>query len=143
MSTEIGKIEFLDRAPSEADVFLENTFESFSSRTIGEKRKHFCFLARESERIVAVCKGYSYTIELYISQIAVAETHRNTGLGRLMIGACENHARKTGCHTIWVDTYSYQAPDFYLKCDFQERHRIRNYRGDHDRIFFTKDVPGI
>lgn len=137
MSVEIQRLEHSDE---DADAFLDTTFEDFSSRAIGEKRRHFCLLARDAGKIVAACKGYNYADDFHINQIAIAESHRTGGLGRRILAACEDLARERGCRTLRVDTYSYQAPGFYLKCGFEEYHRIRNYRGDHDRVFFRRSV---
>lgn len=137
MSVEIQRLEHSDE---DADAFLEETFRETSSRAIGEERRPFCLLARDTGKIVAVCKGYNYADDFYIGQLAVAESHRTGGLGGRMLAACEDIARERGCRTLQVDTYSYQAPGFYLKCGFEEYHRIRNYRGDHDRVFFRRSV---
>lgn len=39
-----------------------------------------------------------------------------------------------------VDTYQYQAPNFYLKNGFIEIERIENYRNEYARIFFEKKI---
>jgi ribosomal protein S18 acetylase RimI-like enzyme len=50
----------------------------------------------------------------------------------------EAEARRRGLLGIWLDTWTFQAPDFYPKLGFVECGRITEYPPGHDRIFFVK-----
>lgn len=132
------EIQKLEKPTPEIESALDAGFEEFSKQTIGDSRKPFSFCSYDSQKLIGACKGYSYTDDLYVSQLWIHPQFRKAGLGRRIMEACEILARDRGCIRIWVDTLSYQAPDFYVRCGFQEQGRIAGYRGSYDRIFFAK-----
>lgn len=132
------RVEALERSTPEIDSVLDAGFEDYAKETIGQVRNPFAFCVRDLKEIVGACKGYSYTEDLYISQLWVHQNFRKVGLGRRIVDACGLLACQRACVRMWVDTYSYQSPGFYVHCGFQERDRIVGYRGSYDRIFFVK-----
>ena len=60
------------------------------------------------------------------------------------IGSAPDAAGRTaregfGCHSAWVDTFSFQAPNFYPKFGYREFGRL-DYPPDHQRIFLQKQL---
>jgi hypothetical protein len=49
----------------------------------------------------------------------------------------ERHALDLGCHSAWLDTLSFQAPEFYPKLGYREFARL-DYPPDQQRIFLKK-----
>jgi ribosomal protein S18 acetylase RimI-like enzyme len=84
----------------------------------------------------SVCKDKDY----YIKHLWVEESIRGIGLGAALVNKAEKEAANNKCDFIWVDTMSYQAPQFYKNMGYKEIACVKNYRGKHDRIFFRKDV---
>jgi hypothetical protein len=44
-----------------------------------------------------------------------------------------------GCHSAWLDTFSFEAPEFYRKLGYREFARL-DYPPDHQRIFLKKQL---
>ncbi|MBV1800192.1 GNAT family N-acetyltransferase [Siccirubricoccus sp. G192] len=65
-------------------------------------------------------RGESYAGWLFIRYLWIAEPLRRQGIGSLLIREAEQRARARGCHSATVDTFSFQAPDFYLKQGFAD-----------------------
>jgi GNAT superfamily N-acetyltransferase len=78
--------------------------------------------------------GYGY---MFV-ELLTAGPARRQGLGRQMMAMAETEARARGLLGIWLDTWTFQAPDFYPKLGFVECGRITDYPPGHDRIFFVK-----
>jgi ribosomal protein S18 acetylase RimI-like enzyme len=78
----------------------------------------------------------------YIKLLWVHESQRRQGLGRKLIHMVEEQALKRGCHTMGVDTYNYQGPEFYPKIGFQEFGRIDGLGPDRNltRTWFMKRI---
>lgn len=78
--------------------------------------------------------GYGF---LFVELLAVGPA-KGSGLGREMMLLAEAEAKRRGLLGIWLDTWTFQAPGFYLKLGFVECGRIKDYPPGHDRIFFVK-----
>jgi GNAT superfamily N-acetyltransferase len=70
--------------------------------------------------------------------LAVPETARHSGLGTELLSRAEQIAKDRGCAGVWLDTYQFQAPDFYRKHGYQEFGRIADHPRGSQRLFFMK-----
>jgi ribosomal protein S18 acetylase RimI-like enzyme len=75
---------------------------------------------------------------MYVELLAVADEARGQGWGRKLLDAAEAEARRRGVTGIWLDTFSFQAPDFYNALGFEEFGRIEDYPVGEARIFLRK-----
>lgn len=83
--------------------------------------------------------GHCYAGWLFIALLWVAADLRRSGVGSRLIAAAEQHAVEFGCHSAWVDTFSFQAPDFYPRFGYREFARL-DCPPDHHRIFLQKQL---
>ncbi len=130
----------LDDQPKDADVeVLPNGLEAFNeSRWPGhQKWKPLAVFARKRERIVAGLAGETYSGWLFIKYLWVSEALRGRGVGRELMAAAEGRALARGCHSAWVDTFSFQAPGFYQKLGYEPFGEL-DYPPDFRRIFLRK-----
>lgn len=88
-------------------------------------------------RLIAGITAWSLGPELHVDTLAVDETYRRKGLGRRLLEHVEQEARKGGCTTASVDTFSFQAPDYYPALGYEEQFRYALDDGT-ERIFFRK-----
>lgn len=77
---------------------------------------------------------------VFVELLALSEAARGRGIGRQLIERIEALAREKGKAGIWLDTYSFQAPDFYRKMGFREVGRIDDYPRGEARHFFAKTL---
>lgn len=75
---------------------------------------------------------------LFVELLSVPESMRGRGAGTELMLAAEELARQKGCVGIWLDTFSFQAPEFYRKLGFSEIGHITDYPPGHQRYFFQK-----
>ena len=59
--------------------------------------------------------GFTYAGWLFTRYLWVHAELRRSGIGRRLMAEAERHARELGCHSAWVDTFTFQAPDFYAQ----------------------------
>lgn len=78
----------------------------------------------------------------FVRYLWVAEEHRGGGYGERLLREAEDEARSRGCHAIWLDTFSFQAPGFYRRLGFQEFGRLDDYPAGHSRYFLWKPLAG-
>ncbi len=68
----------------------------------------------------------------------MADGARHGGVGRALMSELEAEAVRRAMTGIWLDTYTFQAPDFYRRMGFAEFGRIDDYPRGESRIFFSK-----
>ncbi len=101
---------------------------------------YFGFFARtDAGAIRAGLIGHVYIGWLFTALLWVQADLRRAGIGRGLMEEAERHARALGCHSAWVDTFSFQAPEFYKKLGYREFARL-DYPPEHQRIFFRKSL---
>ena len=126
--------------PAEADVeVLPNGLEAFNERRWPHHppwRPLAVFIRNDGE-VVAGLAGETYCGWLFIKYLWVSEDLRWRGVGRELMARAEARARDRGCHSAWVDTFSFQAPGFYQKLGYEEFGRL-DYPPDHQRHFLRK-----
>jgi GNAT superfamily N-acetyltransferase len=66
-----------------------------------------------SGEVVGGLFGRKYYGWLFVELLFVPEQGRRQGLGSRMLAEAEAFARSKGCIGVWLDTFSFQAPDFY------------------------------
>ena len=76
---------------------------------------------------------------LYVDNLWVEDSLRGRGIGRLLMAEAERVAVARGCHSAWVDTFSFQAPGFYQKLGY-EIFATLDYPPDHKRHFLRRTL---
>jgi len=130
----------VEDAPDEADVeVLPHALEAYNE---GRWPQHppwqpLAIFLRDETRIVAGLAGETYCGWLFVKYLWVSDGLRGRGVGRELMARAEVLARERGCHSAWLDTFSFQAPGFYEKLGYQEFGRL-DYPPDHHRSFMRK-----
>jgi GNAT superfamily N-acetyltransferase len=95
------------------------------------------FIRDEANTIRAGLIGNCYAGWLFVNLLWVHEDLRRRGVGQRLLEGAERHGREFGCHSSFLDTFSFQGPVFYPKFGYEEFARL-DYPPDHQRIFFRK-----
>jgi len=114
------------------------------SRALGHvwDPKPLNLVLREEDAIVGGLLAETQLGWMYVSALSVAEHLRGQGYGRALMEAAESGAAERGCHSVWLNTFSYQAPGFYQRLGYVEFGRLHDYPPGQTRIFFQKRLPG-
>lgn len=75
---------------------------------------------------------------LFIEMLIVPERLRGQGVGTSLMARAEALAREAGCAGIWLDTFTFQAPQFYARLGFSTFGEIANYPPGASRFFLHK-----
>jgi len=75
---------------------------------------------------------------MYVELLAVPDVLRRQGVGSDLMRCAEAAARERGCVGLWVDTYGFQAPDFYVRLGFEMFGTLDDHPRGSGRYFFRK-----
>jgi GNAT superfamily N-acetyltransferase len=75
---------------------------------------------------------------MYVDLLVVPEQARGQGLGSRLMQMAEELARERECVGLWLDTFDFQAPDFYQKLGYSEIGHIAEYPPGHKHVFLQK-----
>ncbi|MGM9972995.1 MAG: GNAT family N-acetyltransferase [Clostridiaceae bacterium] len=77
---------------------------------------------------------------IYIDVLWVKEEYRNAGIGSQLLSEIEKTAKEYGCHLIHLDTFDFQAKDFYIKQGFEIHGVLDDCPKGHKRYYFKKSI---
>ena len=84
--------------------------------------------------------GEVYFDWLYVDLLWVKDELRKKGYGQRLMDLLEDEARKLGAKNAYLDTFSFQAPDFYKKQGYQVFGELQDFPPGHQRYFLTKQL---
>jgi GNAT superfamily N-acetyltransferase len=115
-----------------------------STRAVGLATSHgglsLSSLAK-GRALSGVSRAKPFSGWLFIRYLWVSDSLRGRGIGRELMAGAEAHALERGCHSAWVDTFSFQAPGFYPKLGYEVFGEL-DYPPGHKRIFLRKRLVG-
>ena len=82
--------------------------------------------------------GSTYWDWLHIDLLWLKEELRGQGYGRQLLTAAEEEARQRGAKNAYLDTFSFQAPDFYRQHGYRVFGTLEDFPTGHQRYFMTK-----
>ncbi|MBA1232747.1 GNAT family N-acetyltransferase [Pseudomonas viridiflava] len=92
----------------------------------------------QTGEIIGGLHGRFFYRWLFIELLVVPEQTRGQGTGSRLMQMAEDLAREKNCIGMWLDTFDFQAPDFYRNHGFTEFGQIEDYPPGHARFFFQK-----
>lgn len=98
------------------------------------------YLRNESGEITAGLIGSTHGNWLSVKYLWVSETLRGQRIGSQLLEAAEQTARERGCKYSFLDTFSFQAPEFYQKHGYREVFALEHYPISGKRFYFTKTL---
>ncbi|MGC5698848.1 GNAT family N-acetyltransferase [Pseudomonas sp. NFXW11] len=104
------------------------------------KAQSIALLVRDehSDEIIGGLAGEIFYRWLFIELLAIPEETQGQGTGSRLMDMAEDIAREHGCVGIWLDTFDFQAPEFYQRHGFSEFAHLDNFPPGHKRFFFQK-----
>jgi GNAT superfamily N-acetyltransferase len=90
------------------------------------------------EEVGGILAGIGYWNGLEINILWVKDEYRKKGIGTYILKYVEDVAKAKGATVAMLDTFDFQAEEFYLKNGYVPIGEIRNFPKGHKRIYFSK-----
>ncbi|MEW5825473.1 MAG: GNAT family N-acetyltransferase [Candidatus Bipolaricaulota bacterium] len=119
-----------------------NGLREYNHAAIGEIAYSPVWLAAK-DAAGAVLGGFIGTVYLgwlAIDVLWVAESHRGRGVGAALLREAEKEAVELGARAAYLDTFRWQAREFYAKHGYSEFGRLEDFPTGHWRAFMRKDL---
>jgi GNAT superfamily N-acetyltransferase len=114
----------------------------YNTQQAGEDNAQtLCFVLHAPDRkVVGGVIGATYWDWLHIDLMWVEEELRGRGYGHRLLTLAEQEARQRGAKNAYLDTFSFQAPDFYEQHGYQVFGELGDFPAGHQRYFLTKQL---
>ena len=127
--------------PGEEDIqFLRQALVKYNlaHSSIGDSQELAVFVENEQNRIVGGVSGHTWGECLEIQYLWVQADLRGQGYGRRLLLEIERQAAARGCRQAILDTYSFQAPEFYRGLGYEIWGEIDGFPSGYRKFFLRK-----
>ncbi|MCW6088562.1 GNAT family N-acetyltransferase [Clostridium sporogenes] len=129
----------------EADLIVDRIVEYNLSKVPGKQEIPLLSINRVIEdtngEIIAgiLSKMYCWNC-IYIDALWVKEEYRKDKLGTKLLKEIEKIAKEKDCHLIHLDTFDFQAKDFYIRHGYEIFGVLDQCPENHKRYFMKKNI---
>jgi GNAT superfamily N-acetyltransferase len=120
-----------DELPADDARAVDAGLDASNEKTapIGEVRSLSCFARLPDGRITGGAVGRTWGECCELQQLWVDESWRHRGVGTRLVREFERGGAARGCNTFYLDTFSFQALDFYRSLGYEPRLEIPGFPG--------------
>ena len=94
---------------------------------------------RDSQGVlIAGLTAKTYWERLDIDYLWVSSEHRGKGIARELLLKAEEEAIHRGCKYAQLDTFDFQAKEFYEKLGYEIFGKLDGYKNGHKRFYLNK-----
>lgn len=133
------------QATTEESDYIRDRIVDFNIQQVPLTQKEILvyknYVIKENNEVVAGinAKMYMWGI-LFIDILFIAESHRKKQLGTYLLSKVEDEAKQEGATLVHLDTFDFQAKDFYLKHGYEIFGVLDNCPAGHQRFYLKKTL---
>jgi GNAT superfamily N-acetyltransferase len=136
---ENDKIHFAKCGKKEAD-FIQDKLRTYNRRYITDYQDFVYFLKSDSGKIYGGIAASKDNQRMTVDYLWVDEPVRSQGYGTKLLKHIENIARENKCTLVWLSTFGFQAPDFYIKNGYEVFGVLEKCISGYSQFFFKKSL---
>jgi len=135
-------ISLEDNPPSQDVMYVQNCLQEFNllHAPADNYQPLQIFLRTEEKTILGGLLGETYWGWLHISYLWIDESLRKQGFGKQIMQIAEQEGVRRGCHSVHLDTMSFQALPFYEGLGYSVFGILNDLPAGHKRIFLMKKL---
>ena len=139
MTNETYTIEYVDQPEWE---IIGQGISAYNTQQAGDDQgQSLCFVLKSTDQeIVGGLIGATYWNWLYVDLMWLREDFRGQGYGHQLLTLAEAEARQRGAKHAYLDTFSFQAPEFYKQHGYEVFGELQDFPPGHQRYFLTKEL---
>jgi GNAT superfamily N-acetyltransferase len=99
------------------------------------------FLRGPDAEVLGGLLGGTWGGWLHVSNLWVADAVRGSGHGSALLAAAEQMAVERGCDRAYLESFSFQAPDFYRHRGYEVFATLEGFPAGHRQYYLKKSLP--
>jgi GNAT superfamily N-acetyltransferase len=135
-------IVYVEKPQESAWGIIGRGISDFNTQQAGDDSAQLLCFALQSpdEEIVGGVLGSTYWGWFHLDLLWVKDELRGRGYGHHLLMHAEEEARKRGAKNVFLDTFSFQALDFYKQHGYVVFGELQDFPPGHQRCFMTKQL---
>ena len=135
-------IVYVDKPEESAWGIIGRGISNYNEQQTGDQNfQRLCFvLHAPDQEIVGGVIGATYWDWFYLDLMWIKDELRGRGYGHRLLTRAEEEARQRGAKNVYLDTFSFQAPEFYRQHGYQIFGELDDFPPGHQRYFLTKQL---
>ncbi len=135
-------IVFVEKPEQSAWGIIGRSLGEYNAQHAGDEHaQRLCYVVQSpTQEILGGVVAVIYWDWLYVDLMWLKEEVRGRGYGRRLLALVEEEAQRRGAKNVHLDTFSFQAPEFYLKQGYRIFGQLENFPAGHTRYFLTKQL---
>ena len=123
------RFEVHDDVPADAGRIVDDGIGAFNTAAapLGDVKRLSCFARVPDGEVVGGAVGRTWGECRKLQQLWVSAARRREGIGAALLAHFETRAAQRGCRTVYLDTFSFQAPEFYRGLGYAVAAEIRGF----------------
>ena len=130
----------LENVESEKAKEIVNLIREYNSSNRESSKSELLNIYMEDEQgnILAGMVAETFGNWLEIEYLYVRDDLRGKGIGSKILEKAEKESKSRGCKYSFVNTFNFQAPNFYKKHGYKEVFTLKEYPYTGERYYYTK-----
>lgn len=140
--SEDYQIVYVEKPEESAWGIIGRGLGAYNRQQAGDdKFQRLCFALQAPDgEIAGGALGEIYWDWFHLDLLWVKEELRGHGYGHRLLMKVEEEARQRGAKNVFLDTFSFQAPDFYKQRGYQVFGELPDFPPGHQRYFLMKQL---
>jgi GNAT superfamily N-acetyltransferase len=136
------QIAYLEKPDDTTWSVIGGGINNYNTEQAGDSHgKLLCFVLRgPDQELVGGVIVETHWDWFYINLMFIKEDFRGHGYGHRLLTLAEDEAHKRGAKQVYLDTFSFQAPDFYKKHGYEVFGELQDFPAGHKRYYLTKQL---
>ncbi|HZG55709.1 GNAT family N-acetyltransferase [Paenibacillus sp.] len=124
----------------EQAAYVRTKLMEYNLQQVGKTEvENFSFFVRDSDgTVVGGMTGAIFWDMMRVDILWLDEQLRGQGYGSKLVAMAEQYAAENNCKLIKLDTYSFQAPEFYKKLGYQVYGVVEDEPAGFQHYYFYK-----
>jgi GNAT superfamily N-acetyltransferase len=116
---------------------------NFAAAPLNDVRPLVALLRTADQHWVGGVVGRTWGECAEVQQLWVETAYRRQGWGTYLMNAFEEQARARGCRTVYLETFSFQAPDFYRALGYEVRLELSGFAPGIRKYILVRELVDL